>query len=153
MSVERAEYVATFVAHKPFDIEKAREAVEKAGFSYKGMELVARGQVVAVKHDSGHSEWLLKDLKAGMVIRLIGTKGNAVFEKLVTAASHDALPNHIQVRGTVVETSEAKKIAKQVGAQFTMRLTSFEAAEEAVLPPLVPPKSKEKKKTKDDGWF
>ena len=153
MSVERAEYVATFAAQTPFDIEKAREAVEKAGFSYKGMELVARGQVVSVEREGGRTEWLLKDLKAGMVIRLIGKKEHAAFEKLLTSASNNTLPNNIQVRGRVVETSEASKIAKQVDAQFTVMLTSFEAAKEAVIPPLVPQKSQEKKKTKDDSWF
>lgn len=133
--------MATFAAHKPFDFEMAREAVEKAGFSNKGMELVARGQVVSVKREDGTLEWLLKDLKAEMVFRLIGTKENAVFEKLVTSALNDTLPHSIQVRGTVVETSEASKTATQVGAQFTVMLTTFESADQAVLPPLMPKKS------------
>ena len=152
MSVERAEYVAIFAEGKPFAFENAREAVEKAGFSYKGMALVARGQVISVKREEGRIEWLLKDLKANMTLRLIGKNEDEVFKRFVEFASNGTPVDSVQIQGLVVDSSEAHKVAGQIGAQITLMLTGFEPVENAVLPPLMPKKLKKKTK-KDDGWF
>ena len=145
VSVERAEYVAIFGAQQAFDFEKARTAVEEAGFSYQGMELIARGRVRSAKLDDGATGWLLIDEKVGMHLRLTAAEEDSIFRKLVEAASNGVLPDTVQARGVIVEVSERS------GTQVALALTTFEPAEKAVLPPLVAGKSADGKKPEANG--
>ena len=141
MSVERAEYVAVFDEERPFNFENAKQAVEKAGFTYQNAEIVARGRAERIVVEDGPATWILKDSEAGMVLRLAKAEGDSAFAKWVGSSKSEEQLKALLIRGTVDETPEASITAKRAGAQFTVRVTSFGPAALAGIPPLVPDKS------------
>ena len=130
-----------FDEKRPFNFENAKQAVEKAGFTYQNAEVVARGRVERIVVGDGPATWILKDSKAGMVLRLVEAKGDSAFANWVGSRSGEDEVKALLIRGIVDEMPGASKAAKQAGAQFTVRVTSFGPAALAGIPPLVPDKS------------
>lgn len=148
VSVERAEFVAIFEEGRSFDAGRVREAVKKAGFTYLGMEIVARGQIVSRKA-RGTTEWLLVDKKTSTVLRLVPPPDSPVLQQLVGVVS-ESRESSVQARGRVLETKEAVEAAEKVDAQVTLAVTAIVPAERATVPSLTPAKSGTEEK---DGWF
>ena len=90
-----------------------------------------------------------------MRIRLTTSDTESVFKNLKLAHRNGTLGDTVQVHGSVVESKESVKQAKAVNAQFTLAVTDWAPGKDAMLPPLVPGETQEKKKEKpkDDGWF
>lgn len=156
MSVERAEAVAIFEKHRAVSLKKARKAVKKAGFEYLGAEVVARGEL-AWSGDPGDSDLLLKDPKARMTLHLTASDTASMYKKLNNEYRQGTLGDTVQVHGSVLESGNANKKAKKLGAQFSLAVTDWSPGQSAKLPPLVPGKKDKNKKesgtNSDDGWF
>lgn len=145
--------MAIFEEHRPVSLTKAREAVKKAGFEYLGAEVLARGHL-AWSGKPGKSELLLKDSKAEMIVRLTASDTASVHNRLVEAFRQNTLGDTVQVRGTVLESREARTNAKAAGAQFSLAVTAWTPGGSAKLPPLVPGDTRERPKQKTgSGWF
>ncbi len=141
MSVERAEYVAVFDEERPFNLENAKQAVEKAGFTFQNAEVAARGRAERFVVEDGTATWILNDSEAGMVLRLAEAEGDSAFAKWVGSSKSEEELKALVIRGTVDETPEVSIAAKAAGAQFTVRVTSFGPAALAGISPLVSDKS------------
>lgn len=135
MSLDDAAAIAAFEEHRPFDAGTPRLAVEKAGFSYMGMEVIAWGRVQVTGEEEGRPEWALVDTAASMTVRLVAAENDSAFIQLTATATQDSQPGGVQVRGRVLETEAAQAAAAKAGAQFSVSVLSSQPASEAELPP------------------
>ena len=111
---------------------KAKQAVEKAGFSYTGSEVIARGRAVRALDES--NALLIEDPDAGMVIHLLEVDQDALLS-LASSAAILSGEHVVQVRGTIDETNAYPR------AQFTVRVSDFSAVLKESIPSLLPESS------------
>jgi hypothetical protein len=136
VSVKEGVFYARFAEGTPFSLDAVRDAVRRAGLTYRQTELVARGRLAEASPEA--PALLLVDERVAMVLLLVEGEDPATFEDLRAALASGHLGDAVQIAGLVVETPDAEGRARAAGADLVVAVDEFAAVSEATLPPVHP---------------
>lgn len=129
-------FYARFEEGTPFSLDAVKDAVRRAGLTYRQTELVARGRLVEAF--PGAPGLLLVDERVAMVLLLVEGSDPAAFGDLRAGPRTGRTADAVQITGLVVETPDAEARARAAGADMVLVVGEFAAASEATIPPVHP---------------